>query len=329
MKLATVLHDGRTCVAMVDSDNARWWPVADAIPGLPQQAGSDMVAAIRHLAGGTASSAAPAEAGYDLAEARLLAPILAPPHNVMCVGKNYRAHAQEFTKSGYDSGATAADAIPEQPIIFTKPSSAIAGPGDDIPLWPGLDEAVDYEAELAVVIGKAGRFIPRERAMEHVFGYTIINDVTARDLQRVHKQWFLGKGIDGFGPMGPWIVTADELDPAGLRVICRVNGEVRQRASTADLIFDIPALIETISRSMSLQPGDVIATGTPEGVGVGFEPPRFLKHGDVVEIEIPGIGVLSNTVRRMAAKEQPAGGSVKPAVGAESKQARATITSLA
>ena len=216
----------------------------------------------------------------------------------MCVGKNYHAHAHEFTRSGFDAGSKAEEAIPEHPIIFTKPSSSITGPGDDIPLWPGVDAAVDYEAELAVVIGRGGRMIPRAQALSHVFGYTIINDVTARDLQRRHKQWFLGKGIDGFGPMGPWIVTADEIDGGNLRIRCRVNGETRQDSSTADLIFDVPTLIEAISMSVTLAPGDVIATGTPEGVGIGFDPPRFLRDGDVVEVEIEGIGTLRNVVRR-------------------------------
>ncbi len=298
MKLATILHEGRPTVAIIDAEKSLAWPLADAMPGLPERIAADMVAVIAHLAhvSGTPRLSG---AGLALEDVKLLAPIPMPPHNIMCVGKNYHAHAHEFARSGYDAGATAADAVPQHPIIFTKPSSAISGPYDDIPLWPGLDEAVDYEAELAVVIGKGGRFIPRDQAMSHVFGYTILNDVTARDLQRVHKQWFLGKGIDGFGPMGPWITTADEIDPADLRVTCRVNGETRQDSGTSDLIFDVPALIETISRSMTLSPGDVIATGTPEGVGIGFNPPRFLKDGDVVEIEIAGIGVIRNVARRM------------------------------
>ncbi len=303
MKLATILHEGRPAVAIVDPDKKLAWPLAEAMPGLPERIASDMVATIAHLAN-VGRVAAPSASGLPLETVTLLAPIPAPPHNVMCVGKNYHAHAHEFTKSGFDAGTAAADAVPQHPIVFTKPSSAISGPYDDIPLWPGLDEAVDYEAELAVVIGKGGRFIPRDQAMAHVFGYTILNDVTARDLQRVHKQWFLGKGIDGFAPMGPWIVTADEVGEAALRVICRVNGEVRQDSTTADLIFDVPTLIETISRSVTLSPGDVIATGTPEGVGIGFDPPRFLKDGDVVEVEISGIGAIRNTVRRMAAERR-------------------------
>jgi 2-keto-4-pentenoate hydratase/2-oxohepta-3-ene-1,7-dioic acid hydratase in catechol pathway len=300
MKLATILHQGRQTVCVVDPEEGLYWPLDDAIPGLPDRIGGDMVAAIAHLAH-LSGIAAPTAAGHMLDEARLLPPIPAPPHNIMCVGKNYYAHAHEFARSGFDAGSTAADAIPEYPIIFTKPSGAISAPGDDIPLWPGIDAAVDYEAELAVVIGRGGRAIPRADALAHVFGYTIINDVTARDLQRQHKQWFLGKGIDGFGPMGPWIVTADEIDGSDLRVTCRVNGETRQNATTADLIFDVPTLIETISKSVTLCPGDIIATGTPEGVGIGFNPPRFLGDGDVVEVEIAGIGILRNTVRRMTA----------------------------
>ncbi|MBW4022213.1 MAG: fumarylacetoacetate hydrolase family protein [Proteobacteria bacterium] len=301
MKLATILHLGRPTVSVVDTGAGVYWPLADAVPGLPERIVHDMVAAIAHLAR-LASAVAPPAAGHSLEDAKILAPIPAPPHNIMCVGKNYFAHAHEFAKSGFDAGAKVDEAVPEFPIIFTKPSSSVVGPDDDIPLWDGLDAAVDYEAELAVVIGRGGRAIPAAEAMAHVFGYTIINDVTARDLQRRHKQWFLGKGIDGFGPMGPWIVTADEINGSDLRVMCRVNGETRQDSTTADLIFGIPALIEAISKSVTLSPGDVIATGTPEGVGIGFDPPRFLADGDIVEVEIAGIGVLRNTVRRATAE---------------------------
>jgi 2-keto-4-pentenoate hydratase/2-oxohepta-3-ene-1,7-dioic acid hydratase in catechol pathway len=298
MKLATILHEGRPTVCVVDVEDGLYWSLDEAIPGLPDRISGDMVSTIAHLTH-VSGIAAPTGGGRALEDARLLAPILAPPHNIMCVGKNYHAHAHEFSRSGFDAGSTAADAVPEYPIIFTKPSGAISAHGDDIPLWPGIDAAVDYEGELAIVIGRGGRGISRANALAHVFGYTIINDVTARDLQRQHKQWFLGKGIDGFGPMGPWIVTADEIDGSDLRVTCRVNGETRQNATTADLIFDVPTLIETISRCVTLCPGDVIATGTPEGVGIGFNPPRFLGDGDVIEVEIAGIGVLRNTVRRM------------------------------
>jgi 2-keto-4-pentenoate hydratase/2-oxohepta-3-ene-1,7-dioic acid hydratase in catechol pathway len=296
MKLATIHHEGVPTVSLVSSGS--YWPLRELIKNLPDGAAQDMATAIGYLTS-RSGAAAPTSPGRSLEGARILAPIISPPHNIMCVGKNYSAHAHEFTRSGFDAGAVAAEAIPDHPIIFTKPSSAISGPEDIIPLWPDLDKAVDYEAELAVVIGRGGRAIPKSRAMSHVFGYTILNDVTARDLQRAHKQWFLGKGIDGFAPMGPWIVTADEIDGSNLTLICRVNGEVRQEATTADLIFDIPTLIESISKSVTLSPGDIIATGTPEGVGIGFNPPRFLKAGDVVEVEISGIGLLRNPVSRV------------------------------
>lgn len=299
MKLATVRVGGRLAAAFVDADAG----LVRLLEGVADGSAGMLDLIRRHDA--LKSQLGRSGRIVPLAEVQLLAPVLEPPHNILCVGKNYHAHAREFTRSGFDAGATEAEAIPRAPIIFTKPSTSISAPDDDIPLWPGLGGAVDYEAELAVVIGKAGRFIPRERAFDHVFGYTILNDITARDLQRAHKQWFLGKGIDGFAPMGPWIVTADEINPTDLRVSCRVNGEIRQDASTADLIFDIPALIETISRSMTLSPGDIIATGTPEGVGIGFTPPRFLNDGDIVEVEVSGIGRLRNTVRRVRA-DQPA-----------------------
>ena len=297
MKLATISNGGRSSVAIIDTAKGWAWPLSEAFPGLTDDQASDMVSAIEHLVGETKAPKLNGGGG-SLDQASLRAPIGNPPHNVLCVGKNYNAHAHEFTKSGFDAGAKVEDAIPQFPIIFTKPSTSISGPFSDIPLWPGLDQAVDYEAELAVVIGKGGRFIAKEDAFDHVFGYTIVNDVTARDLQKDHKQWFLGKAIDGFGPMGPWIVTKDELDISDIKVSCRVNGETRQETSTRDLIFDIPTLIETISRSVTLSPGDVIATGTPAGVGIGFDPPRFLQDGDVVEVEIEGIGTIRNTVRR-------------------------------
>ncbi|GAC1045971.1 fumarylacetoacetate hydrolase family protein [Rhizobium sp. No.120] len=286
-------------MVVVDAQNHKYWPITDAFPGIPEGKTGDMAAVIAAVA-----EMKPAKlngGSKSFSHGDLLAPINNPPHNVLCVGKNYHAHAHEFTKSGFDAGATIAEAIPEFPIIFTKPSSSLSRPYADIPLWPGLDEAVDYEAELAVVIGKEGRFIKANRAFDHVFGYTVFNDVTARDLQKKHKQWFLGKGIDGFGPIGPWIVTKDELDITDVEITCSVNGEERQKTSTKDLIFDIPTLIETISRSVTLSPGDIIATGTPAGVGIGFDPPRFLGDGDKVVVAIRGIGEIANTVRRQHA----------------------------
>jgi len=223
----------------------------------------------------------------------LLAPIPSPARNIFCVGKNYREHAKEFARSGFEAGATT-DVDPF-PAVFTKPSSAIIGPGDKVELHAGVTQAVDYEGELALIIGKPGRAVRKEDAYKHVWGYMIVNDVTARDRQKNHKQWFLGKSLDTFCPMGPLIATADEVDPENLEVRTWVNGELRQSANTRDLIFDIPTLIETISAAMTLMPGDVIATGTPAGVGIGFNPPKFLQAGDEVRISIDGLGTLTNT----------------------------------
>ncbi|MGL4635384.1 MAG: fumarylacetoacetate hydrolase family protein [Beijerinckiaceae bacterium] len=226
---------------------------------------------------------------------RLLAPIPRPARNIFCVGKNYHEHAKEFAMSGFD--ATAKEVVPEAPVVFTKPPSAVSGPGDIIPASSDNTKSVDYEGELAVVIGKGGRGIAKDAAMKHVFGYTIVNDVTSRKLQQLHRQWVLGKGIDGFCPMGPCVVTSDEIrDPKTLRLTTHINGKLRQNALVEDLIFDIPTLIATISRYITLEPGDIIATGTPAGVGIGFTPPKFLKKGDRVRIEVSGIGVLENTV---------------------------------
>jgi 2-keto-4-pentenoate hydratase/2-oxohepta-3-ene-1,7-dioic acid hydratase in catechol pathway len=228
-------------------------------------------------------------------QATLCAPIPRPPKNVFCVGKNYHEHAKEFAGSGFDGGAK--DVVPPFPVVFSKPHTAIIATGE--PILGHLDTTggLDYEGELAVVIGHGGRGISKADALAHVFGYTIVNDVTARHLQKRHSQWILGKGLDSFCPMGPAILTADEVpDPTKLVLTTWVNGEQRQNAAVADLIFDIPTLIEAISAVITLEPGDVIATGTPVGVGIGFSPPKFLATGDVIRIEITGIGVLENKV---------------------------------
>ncbi len=228
---------------------------------------------------------------------KLLAPIPRPAKNILCVGKNYHDHAREFHASGFDASA-GADAIPEVPIIFTKWPNSVIGPNDAIPSANDYTGSTDYEGELTVVIGEGGRDISQKDAYKHVYGYTIVNDATARTLQNRHKQWFLGKSLDGYCPMGPCIVTSDEIeDVTQLRLLTKVNGELRQDAYVSQLIFDIPTLIETISKVMTLEPGDLIATGTCAGVGIGFDPPRFLKPGDVVDITIEPIGTLVNTVQ--------------------------------
>jgi 2-keto-4-pentenoate hydratase/2-oxohepta-3-ene-1,7-dioic acid hydratase in catechol pathway len=243
---------------------------------------------IRASAGGDAQ-------GRPLAEVKLLAPIPAPRRNIFCVGKNYRDHAREFSNSGYEAGAVKGAEIDSYPAVFTKPANTVVGPNDIVELHAHITSSVDYEAELALIIGKEGRDIKPEHAYDHIFGYTIVNDVTARDRQRNHKQWFLGKALDTFCPMGPWIATSDDLDPENLDVKCWVNGELRQNANTSDLIFGIPTLVATISAGLTLKPGDVIATGTPAGVGLGFNPPKFLRAGDSVSISISHLGTLTNT----------------------------------
>ncbi|MDX1576308.1 MAG: fumarylacetoacetate hydrolase family protein, partial [Kiloniellales bacterium] len=223
---------------------------------------------------------------------RLLAPIPRPAKNVFCVGRHYAAHVSE----GYKARKMK-EVLPEYPQFFTKPPTAVSGPGAAIRLDPAVTRKLDYEVELAVVIGRGGRDIPAAEAEAHIFGYTIANDVTARDLQRRHDQWFKGKGLDGSCPLGPHIVTPDELPDVGaLSIGLTVNGEVRQDGNTRDLIFPIPAIIESLSLGMTLEPGDIISTGTPAGVGYAMDPPQFLKPGDEVTCRIEGIGTLTNWI---------------------------------
>ena len=245
-----------------------------------------------------AGRALPASQGPALtpAQVQLLAPIPRPRRNIFCVGKNYHAHAREFAGSGFDSSAKSGGDIPADPILFSKVPECVVGPHHPIRIPAGVSTAIDYEAELCVVIGRGGKGIREGDAMAHVWGYTIVNDVTARDWQSRHQQWLLGKSFDTFCPMGPWLVSADEMDGQATQVKCWVNGEERQNASTRDLIFGIPKLIATLSAGITLYPGDLIATGTPVGVGIGFKPPKYLQAGDVVKIEIDGIGVLENRV---------------------------------
>ncbi len=225
-------------------------------------------------------------------DVQLLAPIPRTPRNVFCLGRNYAEHVQEDNVSRDKETE-----LPEHPQFFTKPSSAIIGEGGGIRYDEKVTRRLDYEVELAVVIGVGGRDIPAEDAMSHVFGYTIVNDVTARDLQRRHDQWFKGKGLDTSCPMGPYIVTADEIaDPHALRIELDVNGQKRQDASTAAMIFKIPETIASLSAGLTLEPGDVIATGTPSGVGYAMNPRQWLKIGDVITCRIEGLGSLTNTV---------------------------------
>jgi 2-keto-4-pentenoate hydratase/2-oxohepta-3-ene-1,7-dioic acid hydratase in catechol pathway len=223
--------------------------------------------------------------GIPLHEVKLKAPLRRPP-KIVCVGLNYRAHATEQKLEP-----------PPAPMLFAKAPNIVIGPEDAIEIPLGLSEQIDYECELAVVIGTPGFRIPRTEAKKHIFGYTILNDVTARDLQRGDKQWFRGKSCNTFAPMGPMVVTPDEIDAAKAPVLLKVNGEVRQKSNTSDLIFDVPFLIEYISAAFPLEAGDVISTGTPSGVGMFMTPPRWLRKGDRIEATIEGIGTLANPVR--------------------------------
>ena len=232
---------------------------------------------------------------HEFSKIQLLAPVPRPRRNIFCVGKNYHEHAKEFSHSGFDSSAKAGEDIPTCAILFTKPPESVTGPNTNVIIPTAISTAIDYEAELTIIIGRGGKGISEADALQHVWGYTAINDVTARDWQQRHKQWFLGKSFDTFCPMGPWVVTADQMVADDISVKCWVNGELRQNSNTKDLIFDIPNLIATISAGITLYPGDIIATGTPAGVGIGFKPPKYLVNGDVVKIEMGGIGVLENT----------------------------------
>ena len=286
MRIATFMHAGRVQVGLIGGDGRHVAPLDLKPEDTPRGA----LSLIERLSAGGPMPASAGES-VELDRVRLPAPLPVPRRNLWCVGRNYRAHAQELQSSVFKGNDGATETWP---IVFTKVPECVVGPYDDVRLPTGITEQVDYEAELAVVIGRGGKNISRAEAMGHVFGYTVVNDVTARDVQMRHQQWDMGKSFDTFCPMGPWIVTADELDGRRTRVRCWVNGELRQDASTEQMIFDIPTLIETVSRGITLYPGDVIATGTPAGVGLGMNPPRFLRPGDVVRIEVDGVGVIEN-----------------------------------
>ena len=295
MHLLTFVESGKTRIGILNPLTNEVADLSVLTPDLPQdmlgfisQGDSALDQASKALKSG--------EAGLPLSKLKLLAPIPRPPRNILCVGKNYPEHVKEV-QSVVASEKDNKAAAPESPIIFTKATSSVIGPGEAIPAWLDATESVDYEGELAVVIGRAGRSISRGDAMSYIFGYSIINDVTSRRMQRKHQQWFLGKSLDGFCPMGPCIVTRDQIEEvAQLRVQTRINDELRQDGYAREMIFDIPTLIETLSASMTLEPGDIIATGTPAGVGMGFKPPKFLTKGDIVSITIEPIGTLENTV---------------------------------
>jgi len=235
-------------------------------------------------------------APVPLAGVKLAAPVGPLAKNIICVGKNYHDHAQEFARSGVDQSGDKQES-PTDPVVFTKATTSLADPLQAISASSDPTNSVDYEGELGVVIGRRCKNVKRADALESVFGYTIVNDVTSRTLQQRHRQWFLGKSLDGFCPVGPWLVTRDEMGALDAQELATyVNGERRQFARLRDMIFDVGATIEAVSACVTLEPGDLIATGTPAGVGIGFKPPKYLKPGDTVRVTIAGIGELSNPV---------------------------------
>ena len=249
--------------------------------------GAAMLAAIRALAANP-----PANALLALASVALQAPIPKPRRNVFCVGRNYMDHVAEGDRT---RGITQSE-VPKYPQFFTKAADCVIAPGANVPTHEGVTKWLDYEVELVAIIGTAGRDIPKEKALEHVYGWTIGNDVTGRDLQRRHGQWFKGKSLDRSCPLGPVIVPAADLNAADLAISLKLNGEQRQASRTSKMIFDVPEIIHQLSSGFTLLPGDVIMTGTPEGVGYAMEPPQTMKAGDVMELTIEGIGTLTNTV---------------------------------
>jgi 2-keto-4-pentenoate hydratase/2-oxohepta-3-ene-1,7-dioic acid hydratase in catechol pathway len=225
----------------------------------------------------------------------LLAPIPRPRKNIICLGMNYAAHAYESARWKGEP-----EVLPKYPVFFTKATTCVNDPDGAIPLHQDVTQQLDWEVELAAVLGRTARNVAPAGALDYVFGYTVCNDISARDLQTRHQQFFRAKSLDGCGPLGPWIVTADEIpDPHTLGLRLRLNGTTMQDSNTSDQIFKLPEVIETLSHGMTLEPGDIIATGTPAGVGVGMRPPVFLKDGDVLEAEVDGIGILRNTVKQL------------------------------
>lgn len=251
-------------------------------------AGGKALAEAGSLVDGSASG------GPRVEEVHLVAPIPVPRRNVVCVGWNYVEHFEEG-KSLRDAGQT----LPEHPVFFTKGTNAVNGPYDPIPYDPRVSTAIDWEVELAVIVGRRGKNLSEEEAMRHVFGFCVLNDTTARDIQQKKHggQWWKGKSLDGHAPMGPWIVTADGFDWSSRRLVSRVNGVVKQDGNTSGMYFKVPRLLAELSLGLTLEPGDILATGTPPGIGHARKPPEYLRPGDVLESEIEGIGTLRNPIQ--------------------------------
>jgi 2-keto-4-pentenoate hydratase/2-oxohepta-3-ene-1,7-dioic acid hydratase in catechol pathway len=301
MQIATYKSDGKEAVGVVVDGAVANLAAAYAAAGLSNPpkdilaliaGGAATLADVRKAAAAAEKQKGDAGIWTPLSKVKLCAPIPRLAKNAFCIGRNYKLHIEEGARA-----RGAEPTFPPVPEIFTKPPTAVVGDGDDVMLHAGLTKQLDYEVELAIVIGKTCRDVPLEGVDDVIFGYTIANDVTARDLQRAHGQWFKGKGLDTSLPVGPWIVTADEFgEPAKHRLKLTVNGEVRQDETIADMLFDCREIVSALSAGLTLEPGDIICTGTPSGVGLGFSPPKLLKAGDVMVCEIDGIGTLTNRV---------------------------------
>ena len=302
MRLLTFAKDGQECVGVLSRDEKRvlCLPCAAKQYGIPVPAtmleivvqNETALPAVRQLID-KAESDPSCTAFMPLGDVTILAPYKNPPRNMLCVGLNYYAHALEFEQTDDPSKA-----VPKFPIFFTKPFTAITDPGIPVDGHEKETACYDYECELAVIIGKTGKDIPKEKAYDYVFGYSIINDLSARELQKRTSQWYSGKCLDESAPFGPYLAHKDGFgDPQNLDLLCAINGEERQKSNTSLMIFDIPTIISTFSRGTTLLAGDIIATGTCPGVGLGFNPPKYLKKGDVMELSIQGLGMLRNTIR--------------------------------
>jgi 2-keto-4-pentenoate hydratase/2-oxohepta-3-ene-1,7-dioic acid hydratase in catechol pathway len=292
MKIARVSVAGATHLALVDEAAQQVALVGGELASHPNPVLNIIQ---NNIAAATVQAAVTQH--VPLASVKFLSPLTAFLRNPFAVGKNYHEHALEFDKSGFNA-TSGASAIPAYPQIFTKATNTLSGPTDPIRFNPKQTTSVDYEGEIGVVIGAVCKGVSKADAMNHVWGFVALNDVTARDMQKNHAQWFLGKSLDGFCPLGPWMTSRDEA-PTDMTMQTWVNGEQRQNAHISQLIFDVPTLIETMSMGMTLLPGDIIATGTSVGVGVGFNPPKFLRHGDVVRVAISGLGELNNPVEEI------------------------------
>jgi len=285
-------------IAAINSPKGKIFGVVDGDSFRPFLVGGGTLRDLRHVIKLVGEGGAAPDYGepVSLARAKLAAPVGPLSKNVICVGKNYYDHAREFAQSGVDQSGDKQEA-PADPVIFTKSISSLADPGQKIAASLDPTRTVDYEGEFGVVIGKRCKNVARADALDVVFGYTIVNDLTARAVQQKHKQWFLGKSLDGFCPVGPYLVTRDEFGVPGEQELATfVNDERRQFAKLKDMIFDVPTFIETVTAYVTLESGDLLATGTPAGVGIGFDPPRYLQAGDIVRIAVSGIGELINPI---------------------------------